>query len=114
MGFAAEYLVFQGSFLIFPVAMLLCIIASRLIAVYFVILLYLICFGKLDNQLAYYPKVLASVNIPALVLTAIILLLSIQPNYLIRWIEPTTNSRVADMPLVQQQVVSNNNNQTFD
>jgi NAD(P)H-quinone oxidoreductase subunit 4 len=104
VGFAAEYLVFQGSFSIFPVATLLCIIASGLTAVYFVILLNRTCFGKLDNKLAYYPKVLASENIPALVLTAIILFLGIQPNYLIRWIEPTTNSMVAEMPLVQQQV----------
>jgi NAD(P)H-quinone oxidoreductase subunit 4 len=102
VGFAAEYLVFQGSFSIFPIATLLCIIASGLTAVYFVILLNRTCFGKLDNKLAYYPKVLASENIPALILTAIILFLGIQPNYLIRWIEPTTNSMVAQMPAIQQ------------
>ena len=106
VGFAAEYLVFQGSFSIFPVATLLCIIASGLTAVYFVILLNRTCFGKLDNQLAYYPKVLASENIPALVLTAIILFLGIQPNYLIRWIEPTTTAMVAEVS-VTQQVASN-------
>ncbi len=107
VGFAAEYLVFQGSFSIFPIATLLCIIASGLTAVYFVILLNRTCFGKLDNKLAYYPKVLASENIPALVLTAIILFLGIQPNYLVRWIEPTTNLMVSKMPVVQQ-VASNN------
>lgn len=98
VGFAAEYLVFQGTFSIFPIAALLCIIASGLTAVYFVILLNRTCFGKLDNQLAYYPKVLASENIPALVLTAIILFLGVQPNYLVRWIEPTTHSIVAEIP----------------
>lgn len=106
VGFAAEYLVFQGTFSVFPIASLLCIIASGLTAVYFVILLNRTCFGKLDNDLAYYPKVQKTENIPALVLTAIILFLGVQPNYLIRWIEPTTNSMVAEMSLTQQ-VASN-------
>ena len=91
VGFAAEFIVFQGSFAKFTIPTLLCIISSGLTAVYFVILLNRTCFGKLDNQRAYYPKVLATETVPALVLTAIILILGVQPNWLIRWIEPTTN-----------------------
>ncbi len=91
VGFIAEFLVFQGSFSVFPLPTLLCIIASGLTAVYFVILMNRTCFGKLDNNLAYYPKVSATETIPALVLTAIILLLGVQPNWLVRWIEPTTD-----------------------
>ncbi|ACK69551.1 proton-translocating NADH-quinone oxidoreductase, chain M [Gloeothece citriformis PCC 7424] len=91
VGFAAEFMVFQGSFSTFPIPTLLCIVASGLTAVYFVILLNRTCFGKLDNQLAYYPKVLKTETIPALVLTVIILFLGIQPNWLVRWIEPTTD-----------------------
>ncbi|MGK7932399.1 MAG: NADH-quinone oxidoreductase subunit M [Microcystaceae cyanobacterium] len=96
VGFAAEFIVFQGSFPTFPIATLLCIVASGLTAVYFVILLNRTCFGKLDNERAYYPKVLPSESIPALVLTAIILFLGIQPNYLVRWTESTTNAMVAN------------------
>ncbi|WP_013321526.1 NADH-quinone oxidoreductase subunit M [Gloeothece verrucosa] len=91
VGFAAEFMVFQGSFSSFPIPTLLCIIASGLTAVYFVILLNRTCFGKLDNKHAYYPKALPTETIPALVLTAIILFLGIQPNWLVRWIEPTTD-----------------------
>lgn len=91
VGFAAEFIVFQGSFPAFPIPTLLCIIASGLTAVYFVILLNRTCFGKLNNQLAYYPKVLWTESIPALVLTVTILVLGVQPNWLVRWIEPTTN-----------------------
>lgn len=91
VGFAAEFIVFQGSFAKFTIPTLLCIISSGLTAVYFVILLNRTCFGKLDNQRAYYPKVLVTETVPALVLTAIILILGVQPNWLIRWIEPTTN-----------------------
>ena len=92
VGFAAEFIVFQGSFSAFPVPTILCIIASGLTAVYFVILLNRTCFGKLDNTLAYYPKVLWSERIPALVLAVTILFLGLQPNWLVRWIEPTTNN----------------------
>jgi len=92
VGFVAEFIVFQGSFSIFPVATLLCIIASGLTAVYFVILLNRTCFGKLDNRLAYYPKVTLRESLPPLILTAVIILLGVQPNLLLRPIEPTTNN----------------------
>ena len=92
VGFVAEFIVFQGSFSIFPVATLVCIIASGLTAVYFVILLNRTCFGKLDNKLAYYPKVTLKESLPALVLTVVIIVLGVQPNLLLRCIEPTTNS----------------------
>ncbi|MFM1841885.1 MAG: dehydrogenase subunit 4, Involved in fixation [Cyanobacteriota bacterium] len=102
VGFAAEFIVFQGSFTTFPIPTLLCILASGLTAVYFVILLNRTCFGKLDNQRAYYPKVLASEMIPALVLTSIIFFLGIQPNFLVQWIEPTTNQMIAEFPSSEQ------------
>ena len=91
VGFAAEFIIFQGSFSTFPVPTLLCIFASGLTAVYFVILLNRTCFGKLDNQLSYYPKVVWAEKVPALVLTVTIIFLGVQPNWLLRWIEPTTN-----------------------
>ncbi|MBD2042650.1 NADH-quinone oxidoreductase subunit M [Microcoleus sp. FACHB-672] len=103
VGFIAEFLVFQGSFPVFPVPTLLCVIASGLTAVYFVILLNRTCFGKLDNNLAYYPKIKWPERIPALVLAVTIILLGIQPNWLVRWSEPTTTAMVA--------AISNNSHQ---
>jgi len=101
VGFVAEYIVFQGSFSQFPIATILCIIASGLTAVYFVILLNRTCFGKLDNSLAYYPKVRWSERLPALVLTGIILAFGIQPNWLVNWIEPTTNNLISTVSTEQ-------------
>ena len=94
VGFVAEFPVFQGTFAVFPIHSLLCIIASGLTAVYFVILLNRTCFGKLDNNLAYYPKVSLSEQAPALILAALIFLLGIQPTWLFRWMEPTAQSMV--------------------
>ncbi|MBP0018503.1 MAG: NADH-quinone oxidoreductase subunit M [Cyanobacteria bacterium SBLK] len=97
VGFAAEFIVFQGSFSTFAIPTLLCILSSGLTAVYFVILINRTCFGKLDNTRAYYKRLTLEDQWPALVLTAIILFLGIQPNWLLRWMEPTTTSFVATL-----------------
>jgi NAD(P)H-quinone oxidoreductase subunit 4 len=90
VGFIAEFLVFQGSYTVFSWQTLLCVVGTGFTAVYFVILLNRTCFGRLDNALAYYPKVLWSEQFPALALAAIILFLGVQPRWLVYWSEPTT------------------------
>lgn len=100
-GFVAEFIVFQGSFSIFPIPTLLCVVASGLTAVYFVILLNNTCFGRLDNQ-AYYPKVLSSEKVPAVILAFLIIFLGVQPYWLVRWSETTTTAMVAVIPHIQQ------------
>lgn len=109
VGFAAEFIVFQGSFATFPIPTLLCIISSGLTAVYFVILINRTCFGKLDNTRAYYTRIGLSQQWPALVLTAIILYFGVQPNALLHWIEPTTTTLVAELhrPAIAQIATTN-------
>ncbi|MBW4658938.1 MAG: NADH-quinone oxidoreductase subunit M [Drouetiella hepatica Uher 2000/2452] len=97
-GFIAEFLVFQGSYAVFPWQTLLAVIGTGLTAVYFVILLNRTCFGKLDNAIAYFPKVYWSDKVPALILGALILFLGIQPVWLVRWTESTTTALVATVP----------------
>ena len=94
-GFIAEFLVFQGSFAVFPWQTLFAILGTGLTAVYFVILLNRTCFGKLDNATAYYPKVTLFEHAPALALAALIFWLGVQPTWLVRWSEPTTTAMVA-------------------
>ncbi len=106
VGFIAEFLVFQGTYPVFPWQTLLCIFASGLTAVYFVILLNRTCFGKLDNNTAYYPKVLWAEKAPALVLAVLILFLGIQPTWLVRWTEATTTAIVAAVPTNSNQQVA--------
>lgn len=98
VGFIAEFLVFQGTFSVFPLPTLLAVAGTGLTAVYFVILINRTCFGKLDNKTAYYPKVTMAEHLPALALTALILFLGIQPHWLVRWSESTTNALVAAIP----------------
>lgn len=106
VGFIAEFIVFQGSYPVFPLLTLLCVVGTGLTAVYFVILLNRTCFGKLDNK-AYYPKVQWAERIPALVLAAIIFILGVQPNWLIRWSEPTTAAMVATVQVNHELLAQN-------
>lgn len=108
VGFISEFIVFQGSYPVFPLLTLLCVFGTGLTAVYFVILLNRTCFGKLDNNKAYYPKVNWAERIPALVLTALIVILGVQPNWLVRWSEPTTTAMVAAVQVNSQQQLAQN------
>jgi NAD(P)H-quinone oxidoreductase subunit 4 len=106
MGFVAEFLVFQGSYATFPIQTLLCVVGTGLTAVYFVILLNRTCFGKLDNEIAYFPKVEWREQAPAIILAAVIFFLGIQPSWLTRWSESTTASMVAVAPPVPKSAIT--------
>lgn len=99
VGFIAEFLVLQGSYVRFPIPTLLCVVCSGLTAVYFVILISRTCFGKLDNATAYYPTVLWSERIPALLLAGLILLFGLQPAWLTHWTERTTTALASQIKI---------------
>jgi NAD(P)H-quinone oxidoreductase subunit 4 len=103
-GFIAEFLVFQGSYATFPIPTLMAVAGTGLTAVYFVILLNRVCFGKLDNAIAYFPRVTFAEKAPAIVLAVLILFLGIQPTWLVRWSEPTATAMVAAIPNLASQV----------
>ncbi|NJM86947.1 MAG: NADH-quinone oxidoreductase subunit M [Hydrococcus sp. RU_2_2] len=88
VGFIAEFLVFRGSFPIFPVQTLLCLIGSGLTAVYFLLMVNRVFFGRLTPELSQLPKVFWSERMPAIALALLIVILGIVPNWAIRWSEP--------------------------
>lgn len=92
VGFVAEFMVFQGSFSAFPVQTLITILGTALTAVYFVILLNQTCFGKLDTKSSYYAPVARWEYMPAFILTAVIIFLGIQPSWLVRWSQVTSDA----------------------
>jgi NAD(P)H-quinone oxidoreductase subunit 4 len=83
VGFIGEFLSFQGSYTAFPLATLICIASTGLTSVYFVIIINRNLFGKLENSLTYLPIVHHYERIPAIILTTLIIILGIQPNWLI-------------------------------
>ena len=89
VGFIGEYVSFQGSFTVFPLFTVGCLIATGLTSVYFVILLNKTFFGKIDCRKTpiTYPRIQLPERIPALILAVIIVFLGIQPNWLTQFTE---------------------------
>ncbi|MEC4819823.1 MAG: NADH-quinone oxidoreductase subunit M [Scytonema sp. PMC 1069.18] len=94
LGFIAEFVVFRGSFAVFPVQTLLCMIGTGLTAVYFLMLMKSAFFGRLSPQIVNLPRVSWADRIPAVVLALLIVIFGIQPNWLVRWTEATTTAMV--------------------
>ncbi|MBW4631350.1 MAG: NADH-quinone oxidoreductase subunit M [Iphinoe sp. HA4291-MV1] len=94
VGFIAEFIVFRGSFAVYPVQTLLCMIGPGLTAVYFLILMNRAFFGRLSAQVINLPRVSWGERIPAVVLAVLIVIFGVQPNWLVRWTEPTMTAMV--------------------
>ncbi len=101
VGFIAEFLVFRGSFPVFPVQTLLCMIGTGLTAVYFLILVNSAFFGRLNIGRNPDPTIPAFVSLPrvtwgdrapAAILAVIIVILGLQPSWVVGWIEQTTTA----------------------
>jgi NAD(P)H-quinone oxidoreductase subunit 4 len=109
VGFIGEFLSFQGSYVAFPVATLICLASTGLTSVYFIIIINRVLFGKLEQNHTYLPKVDSYERVPAIVLAALIIWLGIQPNILISHSQITTDNIVAMMshPTTQIAEVEN-------
>ena len=98
VGFISEFVVFRGSFLAFPIPTLLCMVGSGLTAVYFLLLVNRVFFGRLNiappsdkvEPDVILPPVAWRDRIPAIALAVLIVTLGLQPNWLSRWSEVTT------------------------
>lgn len=114
VGFITEFLVFQGSYSVFPVPTLFCVVGTGLTAVYFVILINRTCFGRLDSQKAYYDKVGANEKVPAFILAALVVTLGLRPGWLVNWSAATSEAMVASVPSVQPVQVAFESEQKFE
>lgn len=101
VGFISEFLVFRGSFPVFPTQTLLCMLGTGLTAVYFLKLMNRAFFGRLSEQVVNLPRVGWSDRAPAAVLAVLIVLLGIQPSWLVRWSESTTTAMSTSFTAMQ-------------
>jgi NAD(P)H-quinone oxidoreductase subunit 4 len=92
VGFLAEFLVFRGSFPVFPVQTLLCMIGTGLTAVYFLLLVNKVFFGRLSEPVMDLPKVRWAERLPAISLALLVVTFGIQPGWLARWTEASTTA----------------------
>ena len=87
VGFISEFLVFRGSFPIFPIPTLLCLVGTGLTAVYFLLVINKVFFGRLTEDLAQIPPVKWKEHAPAFVLLLLIIAFGIKPDWVTRWSE---------------------------
>lgn len=100
MGFISEFVIFRGSFPAFPTQTLLCIVGTGLTAVYFLLLVNRVFFGRLSEAVVDLPPVHWSDRIPAIVLAVLIVVLGLQPNWVVRWSEPVTTALLTNPPAI--------------
>lgn len=106
VGFISEFLIFRGSFTVFPVQTLLSMIGTGLTAVYFLLLVNRTFFGRLPEQFSNLPAVRWSERTPSFVLAALIVLLGLQPSWMIRWTETTTTAMLHEYSTIADQTRS--------
>jgi len=107
VGFVAEFLVFRGSFPVFPTQTLLSMVGTGLTAVYFLLLVNRAFFGRLSPQVVELPKVYWSDRIPAIALAILIVVLGIQPSWMSRWSERTTTAMVNNVEAIAHLAAKN-------
>jgi NAD(P)H-quinone oxidoreductase subunit 4 len=100
VGFISEFIIFRGSFAVFPIPTLISMIGTGLTAVYFLILVNRAFFGRLSAQVTNLPRVYWSDRFPALILAVIIVIFGIQPAWLVHWTQPTITAMVSTPNIV--------------
>lgn len=87
VGFISEFLVFRGSFPIFPIPTLLCLVGTGLTAVYFLLVINKVFFGRLTENLAQIPPVKWKEHAPAFALLILIIAFGLKPDWVTHWSE---------------------------
>ncbi len=110
VGFIPEFMIFRGSFPIFPICTLLCMVGTGLTAVYFLLMINRGFFGRLPDSLANIPPVKWGDRTPAIVLVLLIIFLGLQPTWLVKWSESEagfllTKSIATLPPPVEQRLI---------
>jgi NAD(P)H-quinone oxidoreductase subunit 4 len=105
MGFVAEFLVFRGSFPVFPVQTLLCMLGTGLTSVYFVLLVNRAFFGRLPVELSRLPRVNLMEHLPGFVLAMLIVLFGIQPQWLAS-LSTEVSTALSEVPMVTVQTAA--------
>lgn len=99
VGFISEFLVFRGSFPIFPLQTLLCMVGTGLTAVYFLLLVNRAFFGRLPEPFTNLPPVQWRERAPIVALAALIVIFGLQPSWMLRWTETTTTAMLGASPV---------------
>ncbi|OUC12106.1 MAG: NAD(P)H-quinone oxidoreductase subunit D4 [Alkalinema sp. CACIAM 70d] len=104
VGFISEFLIFRGSFAAYPVQTLLCMVGTGLTAVYFLLLVNRTFFGRLPEEFTNLPVVSWGERVPGIILGLIIVILGLQPSWMVRWTETTITAMGNDATIVANKI----------
>ncbi|NEP30531.1 NADH-quinone oxidoreductase subunit M [Moorena sp. SIO3B2] len=107
VGFISEFLVYWGSLQVLPIPTILCMLSTGLTVVYFLQLVGGAFFGRLATHLTDLPTVKFTEQLPGLVLALLIVVLGLQPGWLLNLSEPITATLVTTPPNVAVKVSTN-------
>ncbi|WP_208345344.1 NADH-quinone oxidoreductase subunit M [Aetokthonos hydrillicola] len=102
-GFVAEFLCFRGSLSVFPIQTLFCMFATGLTAVYFLLLVNRAFFGRIDEGMTDLPPMKWSEPIPGIILAVMIIILGMQPSWLINISKATTTAMQEPLITISQR-----------
>ena len=99
VGFIAEFVIFRSSFAVFPIQTILCMIGTGLTAVYFLIMIDRVFFGRLSIRKDGSDKTTDTLQLvkwhekyPAIALALIIIFLGLLPNFATKMIESSVQA----------------------
>ncbi len=103
VGFVAEFSIFRGSYGVFPIQTLLCIVGTGLTSVYFILLLNRAFFGRLPDEFSDLPAIPLKEHIPAFILASMIVGFGIKPQAFVTLSEVTMTTIAQNIALEQKQ-----------
>jgi NAD(P)H-quinone oxidoreductase subunit 4 len=114
VGFISEFIVFRGSFPVFPTQTLFSMIGTGLTAVYFLLLVNRAFFGRLTTQAGgtpdpdslVLPIILWRERLPGLLLAVLIVVFGLQPDWVLRWSTTSIASLSQPVAVVAEVVAS--------
>jgi NAD(P)H-quinone oxidoreductase subunit 4 len=92
VGFISEFLVFRGAFPLFPIQTLFCLVGTGLTAVYFLLVVNRVFFGRLDESMSKLARVPLWEHLPTFALMFLIFAFGIQPSWVVYWTEVQATS----------------------
>jgi len=99
VGFIAEFVIFRSSFAVFPIQTILCMIGTGLTAVYFLIMIDRVFFGRFsvirdgsDQIVTSIPFAQWQEKFPAIALALIIVFFGLLPNFATNMIESSAKA----------------------
>ena len=109
VGFIAEFVIFRSSFAVFPIQTLLCMIGTGLTAVYFLIMIDRVFFGRLSVEKAGSPEPIQTFPFakwqeksPAIILALIIIFFGLLPNFATKMMERSVQAIAPNRTYISQ------------